>query len=54
LPELPDTVTAVAESGISNEAEAKAAFTAGADVILVGEALVRSDEPALALSNFLK
>jgi indole-3-glycerol phosphate synthase len=54
LPELPDTVTAVAESGISNEAEAKAAFTAGADVILVGEALVRSNEPALALSNFLK
>lgn len=54
LPELPDTVTAVAESGISNEAEANAAFTAGADVILVGEALVRSNEPALALSNFLK
>jgi indole-3-glycerol phosphate synthase len=54
LPELPEDITAVAESGIYSEVDASAAFAAGADVILVGEALVRSDEPALTLASFLK
>jgi indole-3-glycerol phosphate synthase len=43
----------VAESGISDAGEASSAFNSGADVILVGEALVKSSEPGKTLARFL-
>lgn len=43
---LPDTVVRVAESGVSIPAAAARMAAAGYDAILVGEALVRSPDPA--------
>jgi indole-3-glycerol phosphate synthase len=43
---IPAGVTAVAESAIRSPAEARRMADAGFDAVLVGEALVRSDDPA--------
>ncbi|MCB1247244.1 MAG: indole-3-glycerol phosphate synthase TrpC [Acidimicrobiia bacterium] len=43
---LPDTVVRVAESGVSDIVGAKRMAQAGYDAVLVGEALVRSHDPA--------
>ncbi|VAW00313.1 Indole-3-glycerol phosphate synthase [hydrothermal vent metagenome] len=43
---LPDAVVTIAESGVSNREGAARMVRAGYDAILVGEALVRSREPA--------
>lgn len=53
LPLIPKEVVKVAESGISDAGEASSAFNSGADVILVGEALVKSSEPGKTLARFL-
>ncbi len=45
-PALPDDVVAVAESGVSDPRGAARMAAAGYDAILVGEALVRSADPA--------
>jgi indole-3-glycerol phosphate synthase len=43
---LPDDVIAIGESGVSDVEGAERMASAGYDAILVGEALVRSDDPA--------
>ena len=53
LPQVPKEIIAVAESGISTRAQALFAEENGAKVLLVGEALVRGDDPALALRTLL-
>lgn len=42
IPQVPDSVVAVSESGIWGEVEARRAADCGADAILVGESLMRS------------
>jgi indole-3-glycerol phosphate synthase len=50
---LPAAATVVAESGISTRADVVAAAAAGADAVLVGESLVRSDDPAAMVASLL-
>jgi indole-3-glycerol phosphate synthase len=50
---LPAGATVVAESGISSRADVVAAAAAGADAVLVGESLVRSDDPAAMVADLL-
>lgn len=47
---LPDDVVTIAESGVSGRQGAARMAKAGYDAILVGEALVRSDDPARLVS----
>ncbi|MGL5808790.1 MAG: indole-3-glycerol phosphate synthase TrpC [Nocardioides sp.] len=47
---IPDGVVTVAESGIGGPADAERYARLGADVILVGEALVRHGDPAAAVA----
>jgi indole-3-glycerol phosphate synthase len=47
---LPDTVVKVAESGIGGADDAARYAAEGADVVLVGEALVRDGDPSAAVS----
>lgn len=44
-PRIPDDVTVVSESGIRDGDDVRCAAAAGADAVLVGEALVRSRDP---------
>ena len=44
-PLLPDTVVTVAESGIAGSADVRRFVAEGADVVLVGEALVKDGDP---------
>ncbi len=46
LQRIPHERISVMESGVSTRSEALAAADAGASVILVGEALMRADDPA--------
>jgi indole-3-glycerol phosphate synthase len=48
-PEIPAGVTLVGLSGVSSRAEVEALSEAGAAAVLVGEALIRSPDPASAL-----
>ena len=50
---VPDDRIAVLESGISTRANVDAALEAGASAILVGEALMRADDPARAVRKLL-
>jgi indole-3-glycerol phosphate synthase len=50
---LPAGATVVAESGISSPAQVEAAAAAGADAVLVGESLVRADDPEELLAGLL-
>jgi indole-3-glycerol phosphate synthase len=50
---LPPGATVVAESGIGSRADVQAAAAAGAHAVLVGESLVRSDDPATTLAALL-
>ena len=50
-PLLPDTVVRVAESGIGGPADARARTDEGAQVVLVGESLVRTDDPRAAVAT---
>lgn len=54
LPKIPDGVVKVAESGISNVGDIKRARQAGADAVLVGEALVKSADPGETVKKFLE
>jgi indole-3-glycerol phosphate synthase len=49
---FPAGVTAVSESGISTAADAARARRAGAHAVLVGEALMRSADPAALIASF--
>lgn len=50
---VPADVVKVAESGLTNAADAARAAAAGADVVLVGEALVRDQEPRRAVADMI-
>jgi indole-3-glycerol phosphate synthase len=54
LPKIPDGVVKVAESGISDVGDIKRARQAGADAVLVGEALVKSADPGETVKKFLE
>jgi len=49
IPQIPNEVIRVAESGISQRSDVEFAQSHGADAILVGEALVTSADPNLAM-----
>jgi len=53
IPRIPASVIRVAESGISTRADVEFAQNFGAQVILVGEALVTSGDPKLAMRSLL-
>ena len=50
---IPDGRLSVMESGIATRAHVRAAVDAGASAILVGEALMRADDPAAKLREML-
>ena len=50
---VPEDRIAVLESGIASRADIDAALRAGASAILVGESLMRADEPARAVRKLL-
>ncbi len=53
IPRLPQSVVRVAESGIASRADVESAQKYGATAILVGEALVKADDPAIAMRELL-
>jgi indole-3-glycerol phosphate synthase len=53
IPQIPNEVIRVAESGISQRSDVEFAQRHGADAILVGEALVISADPKLAMRTLL-
>jgi indole-3-glycerol phosphate synthase len=53
IPRIPEHIIKVAESGISTRNEVIFAEAAGANVILVGEALVRAGDPVLSMRQLL-
>jgi indole-3-glycerol phosphate synthase len=52
IPQFPSSVTAVSESGISTRADAARVRAAGAHAVLVGEALMKTPEPATLVADF--
>jgi indole-3-glycerol phosphate synthase len=50
---LPADATVVAESGEFTPDDAKRLRDAGADAILVGESLMRADDPAAAIESLI-
>ena len=53
LARIPDGRLGVMESGIATRAQVVAAVDAGASAILVGEALMRADDPGAKLRELL-
>lgn len=51
--EVPDDVLLVSESGLKNPQDAQRALNAGANAILVGETLMRHDDPSRAIEEYL-
>lgn len=52
IPQFPRDVIAVSESGIFSAADAARARAAGAHAVLVGEALMKSGDPAALVASF--
>jgi len=52
-PLVPDDVTVVSESGIATREDVDRVVEAGASVVLVGEALMRSDDPGAVIKELL-
>jgi indole-3-glycerol phosphate synthase len=52
IPQFPKDVVAVSESGFSTKADAARARAAGAHALLVGEALMRAEDPAALIRDF--
>jgi indole-3-glycerol phosphate synthase len=52
IPMIPDSIIRVSESGIFNLEDASRARDCGADAILVGEALMRSDDTEALIQDF--
>jgi len=50
---IPSGVVKVAESGILTTTDVRLVADAGADVILVGEALVKHGDPRTAVADFI-
>lgn len=53
IPQIPSNIARVAESGISTRKDVEFAAECGATAILVGEALVRSESPSVAINQLL-
>ena len=53
IPQIPNSIARVAESGISTRSDVEFAHEHGATAILVGEALVRSGNPNVAMAQLL-
>lgn len=51
IPEFPEDVIAISESGIWTEEDAARVYEAGADAVLIGEALMRMDDPEPFIHN---
>ncbi|MGC6465278.1 MAG: indole-3-glycerol phosphate synthase TrpC [Akkermansiaceae bacterium] len=51
--EVPDEVLLVSESGLKNPGDAQRALNAGANAILIGETLMRHDDPSRAIEEYL-
>jgi indole-3-glycerol phosphate synthase len=51
--DVPEDIILVSESGIKTPADARKVFQWGANAILVGEALMRSPNPAAAIQEFM-
>ena len=52
IPQIPDGIVRVSESGIFTPEDAARARACGADAILVGEALMRAEDPEALLREF--
>ena len=52
IPRFPKHVVAVSESGIATAADAARVKAAGAHAVLVGESLMRADDPAAVIRSF--
>jgi indole-3-glycerol phosphate synthase len=52
IPQFPKDVIAVSESGIFTGRDAARVHAAGAQAILVGEALMKADDPAVLIHEF--
>jgi len=52
IPQFPKGIIAVSESGISTPTDAARVHRAGAHAVLVGEALMRADDPARLIRDF--
>lgn len=52
IPQIPDTIVRVSESGIFDFEDAERARACGADAILVGEALMRAEDPEALVQAF--
>jgi indole-3-glycerol phosphate synthase len=53
IPQIPDSIYRIAESGIATRSDVQIARDSGADAILVGESLVRAGSPESAIQEFL-
>jgi indole-3-glycerol phosphate synthase len=53
LPRIPNDLVRVAESGIANRSQVIEAERSGANVILVGEALVKAGDPIKSMAALL-
>lgn len=53
IPQIPDSIIRIAESGISERSEVEMAQAAGAQAILVGETLVRASDPLAKINALL-
>lgn len=51
--EVPDDVILVSESGIKTHDDALRALNAGASALLIGETLMRAEDPAAAIRDFM-
>lgn len=52
IPQIPDSLIAVSESGIFNQEDARRAADCGADAILCGEALMRAEDTDALMDEF--
>jgi indole-3-glycerol phosphate synthase len=52
-PRVPDNVVIVAESGFFNAADIAEVVRAGADAVLIGESLMRSEHPSETLRGLI-
>ena len=52
IPLFPKNITAISESGFSTEADAARARACGAHALLVGESLMRADNPTALIEDF--
>jgi indole-3-glycerol phosphate synthase len=52
--EAPDEVLLVSESGIRSQADAARVLAAGANAVLIGESLMRAEDPATEIAAYLR